>query len=147
MAANQESPGVVLERLVRATNNHDLDALVDCFAPEYRNETPAHPARGFVGRDQVLRNWEQIFAFIPDIEVRVVRSREDGDAVWSELEMTGVRRDGSAHRMAGVVIFGVRQGRIEWARFYLEPVEIAGPDANEAVRQQLRAASTPAGNG
>ena len=27
-----------LRRLVTATNAHDLDALVDCFTPEYRNE-------------------------------------------------------------------------------------------------------------
>src|SRR3954447_19728402 len=32
-----------LHRLVAATNAHDLDALVDCFTPDYRNEAPAHP--------------------------------------------------------------------------------------------------------
>ena len=33
----------VLARLERATNAHDLNALVACFAPDYQNDTPAHP--------------------------------------------------------------------------------------------------------
>ena len=37
----------IVERLVATTNAHDLEALVDCFAPDCVNETPAHPARGF----------------------------------------------------------------------------------------------------
>jgi hypothetical protein len=31
--------------LERATNEHDLDALVDCFADDYLNETPAGTRR------------------------------------------------------------------------------------------------------
>ena len=67
-------PGeALLERLAGAVDRHDLDALVGCFAPRYRNETPAHPAQGFTGREQVRRNWEQIFTFVPDITARVLR--------------------------------------------------------------------------
>ena len=55
----------LLERLAGAVNRHDLDAVQSCFALDYRNETPAHPVRGFTGRAQVRRNWEQIFAFKP----------------------------------------------------------------------------------
>jgi ketosteroid isomerase-like protein len=133
----------LLERLAGAVSRHDLDALEGCFAPGYRNETPAHPARGFTGRDQVRRNWEQIFAFVPDITARVLRSCCDGEVVWSEWEMTGTRRDGSAHLMAGVILFGVGGGRFSWARFYLEPVQPAGPDAGQAVRHHFRAGAGP----
>jgi hypothetical protein len=59
------SGAALLERLAGAVNSHDLDALADCFAPGYRNQTPAHPAQGFTGRAQVRRNWEQIFTFVP----------------------------------------------------------------------------------
>jgi ketosteroid isomerase-like protein len=134
----------LLERLAGAVNSHDLDALADCFAPGYRNETPAHPAQGFTGRDQVRRNWEQIFTFVPDITARVLRSCADGEVVWSEWEMTGNRRDNSMHQMAGVIVFGVRDGRFSWARFYLEPVRAAGADVNEAVRQHVRAGAASA---
>ena len=57
-----------MDRLCAATNAHDLDGIVGCFAEDYRNETPVHPARGFVGREQVRRNWQQIFAFVPDVD-------------------------------------------------------------------------------
>jgi ketosteroid isomerase-like protein len=101
----------LLERLAAAVNSRDLDALAGCFAPGYRNQTPAHPAQGFTGRGQVRRNWEQIFTFVPDITARVLRSCADGGIVWSEWEMTGTRRDGSVRQMAGVIVFGVGDGR------------------------------------
>jgi ketosteroid isomerase-like protein len=136
-------PGAMVERLVLATNRHDLDALVDCFADDYRNETPAHPSRGFTGRDQVRRNWEQIFAHVPDVAAQVLRQVPDGDTIWSEWEMRGTRRDGSPHLMRGVILFGVTQGRARWARFYLEPVQDTDGDVNEAVRRAV-APRTPA---
>jgi SnoaL-like domain len=37
----------VVARLIEAANAHDLDALTDCFAPDFVNETPAHPERNF----------------------------------------------------------------------------------------------------
>ncbi len=138
-------PGTaLLERLATAANRRDLDALEGCFAPDYYNETPAHPARGFTGRGQVRRNWEQIFTFMPDITARVLRSACDGEVVWSEWEMTGTRADGIAQQMAGVIIFGFRDGRFCWARFYLEPVQAGGPDVNQALRQHVGAGAGPA---
>jgi ketosteroid isomerase-like protein len=133
----------MLARLERATNAHDLDALVACFAPDYRNETPAHPERGFTGREQVRMNWEKIFAFIPDITARVLRSAVNGGEAWSEWEHRGTRRDGTAHVMRGVVIFGVGQGLLTWARFYLEPVQEGGETVDAAVRRQVVAGGPP----
>ena len=52
----------VIERLRRVTDAHDVDTIVDCFTDDYVNETPAHTARGFVGRDQVRANWSRIRA-------------------------------------------------------------------------------------
>ena len=127
----------MVERLLRATNAHDLDALVDCFASDYRNETPAHPERGFTGRSQVRKNWEVIFANVPDIAAQVLRCTVDGDTVWSEWEMRGTRRDGGEHLIRGVVIFGIEGDRANWARFYLEPVEAGGGDVNDAVRRAV----------
>ena len=124
----------MLWRLVRATDEHDLEALVDCFAADYVNETPAHPARGFTGREQVRRNWSQIFTGVPDLRARVLRHVAEGDAVWSEWEMWGTRRDGAPHLMRGVIIFEVHDDRATAARFYLEPVDQAPTDVNDAVR-------------
>src|SRR6478735_899324 len=96
-----DGPQGVVDRLERATNAHDVEAVASCFAEDYENETPAHPARGFQGRAQVRRNWEQIFASVPDLHVEIVRSSVDGDHVWTEWDMAGTRLDGSAHRMRG----------------------------------------------
>jgi ketosteroid isomerase-like protein len=134
--SEQGQLAAVIDRLVRATNDHDLDALVGCFAEDYVNETPAHPTRGFRGRDQVRRNWEQIFAFVPDLRAEV-RRVVDGDSAWTEWEMTGTRRDGTAHRMRGVIIFGVHDGAVDKARFYLEPVEEVAGTVDDAVRDQV----------
>jgi len=136
--AHTEIDGTALvERIVRATNDHDLDALVACFAPEYRNETPAHPERGFVGSEQVRLNWTQIFGAIPDLSAKVLRCAVDGDTVWTEWEHRGTRPDGSSHLMRGVVIFGVDDGLAAWARFYLEPVQEDAGSVDEAVRHQV----------
>jgi ketosteroid isomerase-like protein len=126
-----------IDRLVRATNQHDLEALIACFAEDYENETPAHPARGFRGRAQVRRNWEQIFAFIPDIRAEVVRSAVEADTVWTEWEMRGTRRDGKASLMRGIIVFGVSGEAIRWARFYLEPVDESDATVDDIIRDQV----------
>jgi ketosteroid isomerase-like protein len=126
-----------VDRLVGATNAHDLDALVGCFAIDYVNETPTHPERGFVGAEQVRTNWEQIFAFVPDVHAEVIRVAVDGETAWTEWEMTGTRRDGTAHCMRGVILFGVRDGIAQWARFYLEPLDEAATTVDDAVRDQV----------
>jgi ketosteroid isomerase-like protein len=131
-------PAALARRLCKATNEHDLAGLVACFAPGYRNATPAHPQRGFTGREQVRRNWEQIFAAIPDLSAEILSIAVAGDTVWTEWEHRGTRPDGSRHLMRGVVIFGVADGLAEWARFYLEPVQDDGADVDAAVRQQVR---------
>jgi ketosteroid isomerase-like protein len=127
----------VIDRLVLATNEHDLDALVGCFSDDYENETPAHPARGFRGRAQVRRNWEQIFAFVPDIRAEVLRRATADDSAWTEWEMRGTRRDGKPHWMRGVIVFGVSDEAIRWARFYLEPVDESDTTVDGAIRQQM----------
>jgi ketosteroid isomerase-like protein len=142
-----DSAAGVLARLERATNAHDLNALVACFAPDYRNDAPAHPERSFTGREQVRRNWEQIFAAIPDVTATVLGAAVNGDEVWSEWEHRGTRPDGSAHTMRGVIIFEVGNGLLTRARFYLEPVQEGGGNVDAAVRRQVAAAGpSPAGS-
>jgi len=132
--------GVALvQRLQGAVDEHDLDGVVDCFTPDYRNETPAHPGRGFQGCDQVRANWERIFAGVPDIRAEVLRTAVDGDVVWSEWEMRGTRLDGRPHLMRGVILFGVPDERASWAHFYLEPVDAGEGGVNAAISQILDA--------
>ena len=121
----------MVDRLCDAVNGHDLDALAACFAADYRNETPVHPARGFVGRDRCAATGSSSSAASPTSRGSVTARVETPDGVWTEWEMHGTRRDGEAHRMRGVVIFGVAGAEITDARFYLEPVDddTSGVDA------------------
>jgi ketosteroid isomerase-like protein len=134
----QPEPIAVVERLRDATNAHDLEGIVACFAADYRNETPQHPARGFVGNEQVRRNWTEILAAIPDVSSDIVASLADENTVWSEWEHRGTRPDGSAHLMRGVIVFGIRDNVIATARFFLEPVDDADSGVDVAVQHQVR---------
>ncbi|MBK5289591.1 MAG: nuclear transport factor 2 family protein [Acidimicrobiia bacterium] len=130
----------VVDRLCDAVNRHDLDALAACFAVEYQNETPAHPARGFLGRAQVRRNWEQLFGGIPDLSATVAERAIDGETVWTEWEMRGTRPDGHPHLMRGVVIFHVNDEEIAKARFYLEPVDVDPGGIDSEIGRVVRSA-------
>lgn len=136
-------PLAVVQRIVQAANARDLEAVVECFAVDYRNQTPVHPARSFVGREQVRSNWEQIFGAIPDLELELVSFAVSGTTVWTEQEHRGTRPDGSAHRLAGVVVFEVAGDEVSSARFFLEPVESGGDDMTAAVRRQVRPGEEP----
>ncbi|HEY7077616.1 MAG TPA: nuclear transport factor 2 family protein [Solirubrobacteraceae bacterium] len=122
-AEDSDPPAAVVAALAEATNAHDIDAFVALFAEDYDSQQPAHPDRAFRGRDQVRANWSEVFAGVPDFSGDLVAKAVVGDSVWSEWRWRGTHADGSRLDMAGVIIFGVRAGRIAWARLYVEPVE------------------------
>jgi ketosteroid isomerase-like protein len=127
----------VIDRLAAATNDHDVAAIAGCFAEDYVNHTPAHPSRGFTGREQVRRNWEQILAGVPDLSCVVTRHAIHGDEVWTEWEHTGTRRDGASHLMRGIIVFTVAGEEISAASFYLEPVDPDTDGIDDAVRRHV----------
>lgn len=83
MSVVEVDPSAVVQRLRVATNAHDIDAIVACFTPDYRNETPVHPERSFVGDEQVRRNWMQILDAIPDVSTEIVALVVSGNVVWT----------------------------------------------------------------
>ena len=127
----------VAQNLHDAVNRHDLVALVGCFAPDFVNETPAHPARSFRGNEQVRKNWALIFRAVPNLAADIVDSTSSGDTVWTEWEMRGTRLDGASHLMRGVSVFKVGDGVFNSVRFYLEPVEQGGFGVDAAVQSGL----------
>jgi hypothetical protein len=127
----------VIDRLLEATNNHDLDAISACFAVDFVNETPLHPARSFRGREQVRRNWQQILGGVPDLRAEILSQASAGSVLWTEWEMSGIRRDGNRHLMRGVMLFEVAGDAIARVRFYLEPVDESGIGIDVAVRQAV----------
>jgi hypothetical protein len=64
-----------------------------------------------------------------------VRSTADGDTVWSEWRWHGTHGDGTPLDIVAVIVCGVSEGRISWARLYVESVEQEGAGIESAVRQ------------
>ena len=126
---------MVADQLNAAMNAHDIDAFVACFDPGYESEQPAHPERAFRGSDQVRQNWSAVFDGVPDFQSELVRADTAGDVEWSEWRWRGTQTDGTRLDMAGVIVAGVRDGRLAWARLYVEPVEAAGAGIDAAVRR------------
>ncbi len=133
----EANPAAVIDRIQRAVNEHDLDALGACFQVDYRSEQPIHPDRAFRGREQMRNNWAQIFGAVPDITADVLRCAVDGDTVWAEWELRGARRDGAKQVTAMVTIGGVQEGEFAWMRLYMEQMS-TGEGIDAAVRAGLR---------
>jgi hypothetical protein len=70
-----------------------------------------------------------MFESFPDLEVQVLRQSTEGDVVWNEWHWSA-----TVLQMSGVTVMGIREDRIAWACLYMEPVEQAGLDTDEAMR-------------
>jgi ketosteroid isomerase-like protein len=125
---------LVAEHLNAAMNARDIDAFVACFEDDYESEQPAHPDRAFTGREHVRHNWSAIFDGVPDFKSELVAAHAAGEIEWSEWRWRGTRVDGTPLDMAGVIVGGVRDDRLRWARLYVEPVEQSGAGIDAAVR-------------
>jgi len=124
------TPAQVLDQLVTATNAHDIDGLVDCFAQDYALTDPVHPARSFTGSGQVRRNWTTVFHAVPDVALDVQDVAVTDTGFWLEAAQAGTRRDGRDLETRMVFIAVVEDGRITSAHMYAAPVEQGGPDIN-----------------
>jgi hypothetical protein len=127
-------PPSLLQRLHIAQNQHDLDALVNCFDPEYVSEQPVHPDRAFHGREQVRKNWSAFFKSMPDFRSDLLRAATGKDTLWAEWRWSGTLADGTRLEMRGVTVFGIQDDLIAWGRLYMEPVEQTGEGIDHVVR-------------
>jgi hypothetical protein len=137
-AASGTSAGILcMKRVEQAINDHDLDALAECFEPDYQSEFPAHLNRAFRGHPSMRKNWTQIFASVPDIHATLVRAVADGETVWTEWDWKGTRVDGEIFHHRGVTIQTVPQDRITRTWLYMEQVQNVGPEPGAVVRDAL----------
>jgi limonene-1,2-epoxide hydrolase len=125
-------PGV-LDKLLVAMNDHDLDAMIALFHPDYRSEQPAHPGRAFMGSSQVHANWAAMFSGVPDFHAELVRAAQDGETTWTEWIWSGTRGDAVPFDVRGVALFDIREGLIIGATLYLEDREREDIGIAEAV--------------
>ena len=135
MLALMGDPRALMDRLTAAQNARDLEGMLACFHDDYRSEQPQFPARTFQGADQVRANWSAMLDAVPDFHAEVLRTAVEGDVVFQEVHWTGTKADGTALDVRGVVIMGLRDGRLAWGRLYVDDVEAESPDIDVVVRR------------
>ncbi len=122
----QVNPKLVVERLEKAMNDHDVDAFAECFDPLYHTEQPVHPDRAFRGREKIREEWSARFKNLPNFKAQIVRIAVEGDVAWVEWHWTGTPLNKKKIDMWGVAIMAVRENRFVWSRLYVEPVKEPG---------------------
>jgi hypothetical protein len=116
-----------IEGIREATNRHDLDALANCFTPDYASTFPTHPDRAVGGREQLRRTWSRIFQAVPNLQSELLRWATHESTIWGEWEWRGTLVTGAPFLQRGVTIHGVESGVTTWARLYMEPVREGEP--------------------
>ena len=122
---SENGKSTVLSRMENTINAHDIEAFVDCFAQDFVGEQPVHPERVVTGSENVRQNWTALFANVPDLRAKLLATAVGGDTVWAEWQWQGRQTSGNDLDMRGVTLLGVREGKINWARLYMEPVQHA----------------------
>lgn len=128
----------LLLKLKEALNTHDIDSFTACFNEDYHSEQPAHPDRTFRGKEQVKENWSSIFSEMPDFSAQLLSHSISNKTIWAEWEWQGTRQDKSRLLMRGVTIMGAEEGKIQWGRLYVEPVERSGKDIEATVQEVMQ---------
>jgi SnoaL-like domain len=117
----------VIEGIREAINRHDLDALANCFAPDYASTFPTHPDRVVGGREQLRRSWLRIFQAVPNLQAELLRWATHESTIWAEWEWRATLVAGAPFLQRGVTIHGVEHGVTTWVRLYMEPVHEGEP--------------------
>jgi ketosteroid isomerase-like protein len=113
---------------VEATNRGDLDGIAAAFHPDFEMVVPQHPARGFTGREQEVKNMSHLLKNHPDAHIEVQRMVESGSEIWVENQLSATGLE-----MAAVVIFEIDadSDTIRRGRYYSDRVHREGPGIDE----------------
>ncbi|MBD3887521.1 nuclear transport factor 2 family protein [Phormidium tenue FACHB-886] len=124
----------VLLKMEAAINAHDIDTFVNGFSPDFVGEQPVHPERNFTGAEQVRKNWTALFAQVPDIQAKLITHTISDELGWSEWHWQGNHTNGTELDMRGVVVVGLRENAIAWARLCMEQLaQVVQADILKAV--------------
>ncbi len=121
-----ESPREVAESYWAAECRRDLEAVLD----HYHEDAVVHPPSGtpLVGREQIATFYVDEMEEYPGLEVQIVHEVSNGAEASLEWEAVLIDHDGRRHRLRGVNVVRVREGRFEWARAYFDPAMVERRD-------------------
>lgn len=120
------NPKLLMERVVKAINDHDPVTIQDCLSPYYLSEQPVHPDRSFRGRERAAEEWAEAFRRVPNLRAEMLRYAIHEDTAWVEWHMYGTRTDKKRIDLWGVGICGIKDDKMTWSHVYLEPVQEPG---------------------
>lgn len=114
-----------VDRFNRALATHDLALLEAACHPDFEMIVPQRPARGFVGREQELKNIGFLFETYPDFTTTVLRKARVGNEFWCETTASA-----EGLEMAAVVVWEIDPDTdtLRRGRFYSELVEHEAPE-------------------
>ncbi len=121
-----ESPREVAESYWAAECRRDLEAVLD----HYHEDAVVHPPSGkpLVGREQIATFYVDEMDEYPGLEVQIVHEVSNGAEASLEWEAVLIDHAGRRHRLRGVNVVRVREGRFEWARAYFDPAMVERGD-------------------
>ena len=115
-----------LKQILEAFNRHDLDAIMDFFAPDCILEMPRGPhpwGQRFVGKEQVREGLASRFAGIPDVHYSDDTHWVCGDRGVSEWLLTGTTGAGVQVNVRGCDHWQFRDGQVVRKDSYWKIVE------------------------
>jgi uncharacterized protein (TIGR02246 family) len=118
----RSSPRAVAESYLAAEGRRDLDAVLAHYAED---AVLVRPDGGRCeGAAAIGAFYEEIFAALAEIDVRLVDAVESGERLAVEWRAEVVATDGAARTLRGVNLVTVRDGRFVRVHVY-----VAGPGA------------------
>jgi ketosteroid isomerase-like protein len=114
-----------VEQFLDGTNRGDLSAIESAFHPDFEMIVPQHPARGFTGRDQEVKNMRYLLDTHPEGRLEVLRMVEAPPEIWVETHYTATDLE-----MAAAVIFEIEPstGTIIRGRYFSDEVDRESPE-------------------
>ncbi|HEX6848689.1 MAG TPA: nuclear transport factor 2 family protein [Chitinophagaceae bacterium] len=110
-----------LQSFVDAFNAHDINRILSHMTDDCVFEASAGPAANgekFMGREQVGKAFENVFATFPDARWSNPRHFIFGDRGLSEWIFTGTRKDGTRVEVTGCDLFTFKDGKISIKNSY-----------------------------
>lgn len=110
-----------LQSFCDAFNAHNIPAIMSHMTPDCVFEASAGPdvdGQKFVGREEVGKAFEAVFATFPDAQWIDPRHFVSGERGFSEWTFSGTRVDGTKVEVTGCDLFTFRDGKISVKNSY-----------------------------
>jgi len=106
----------LLQRYLKAQEDHDLDALVSCWHPEVEVVHPMRPDRNWSGLETYRRQWALIWERRPTSRFEVVSS----DVIANRIYLEALTEMSDGTMVPHMNIMEVKDGMIFRARVYTD---------------------------